>query len=124
MTRRRSPEQAVQHQVGKFLDLALPADAIWLHYPSGGYRRPVEARIFRSLGVRAGIPDLLVFHNGRVYGIELKAPGRRGLTEVQREMHARLEQCGVPCAVATTVDEVPDFLIPRIPLRAHLGGRA
>ena len=119
----RRPEQALHRACAQFLDLALPPDAIWLHYPSGGYRRPVEARIFKSLGVRAGIPDVLVFHSGKVYGIELKA-GSHTLTSIQRDMHRRLEQCGVPCCVATTVDEVADFLEPRIPLRAHLGGRA
>jgi hypothetical protein len=120
---RRRPEQALQHTVGRYLDVALPPDAMWAHYPAGGFRKPVEAKIFRSLGVRAGIPDILVFHCGRVYGIELKAPDRRGLTEAQRAMHARLEQCGVLCAVVTAVEEVEDFLSPHIPLRAHLGDR-
>ena len=120
--RRRRPEQALQHTVGKFLDVALPNDALWCHYPAGGKRSPIEARIFKSLGVRSGIPDLLLFHNGRVYGIELKV-GARTLTSIQRDMHRRLEQCGVDCCVATSVDEVADFLEPRIPLRAHLGGR-
>ncbi len=121
MTRRL--EQDLHRACAKFLDLALPPDAIWCHYPAGGKRSPIEARIFAGLGVRSGIPDLLLFHNGRVYGIELKA-GSRTLTPIQRDMHRRLEQCGVPCCVATTVDEVADFLEPRIPLRAHLGGRA
>jgi len=119
----KRPEQVLQRSVGQFLDLALPSNAIWLHYPSGGFRRPVEAKIFRALGVRAGVPDLLVVYEGGAYGIELKASGR-GLTPVQRAMHARLEACGVPCAVAQTVDEVAAFLAPHIPLRARLGGRS
>ena len=122
MTRRL--EQDLHRARAKFLDLALPPDAIWCHYPAGGKRSPIEARVFKSLGVKAGIPDLLLFHNGRVYAVELKAPGSRGLTDVQREMHRRLEVCGVPCCVVRTVDELADFLGSRIRLRAHLDGRA
>ena len=62
MTRRL--EQDLHRACAKFLDLALPPDAIWCHYPAGGKRSPIEARVFKS------------------------------------------------------------FLEPRIPLRAHLGGRA
>ena len=119
----KRPEQVLQHSVGQFLDLALPSNAIWLHYPSGGFRRPIEAKIFRALGVRPGVPDLLVFHEGCAYGVELKASGRK-LTEAQAAMHARLGACGVPCTVATTLEEVAAFLAPHIPLRARLGGRS
>lgn len=117
------PEQALQHATGQLLDLVLPKDALWLHYPAGGYRRPVEAKIFRSIGVKPGIPDLLVLHRGRCFGIELKV-GRRGLTPVQRRMHQRLEQCGVPCAVASSPEQVEQFLRDLdIPLRGSVEAR-
>lgn len=29
--------------------------------PNGGYRRPIEAAIFKGQGVQSGVPDLLIF---------------------------------------------------------------
>ena len=49
MRRRRArPEQALQRTVAQYLDLA------------GGYRNAIEGAIFKSLGVKAGVPDLAI----------------------------------------------------------------
>ena len=57
---KRRPEQALHRACAQYLDAVLPAGAVWWHTPSGGYRRRTEAAIFTGLGVKAGIPDLLV----------------------------------------------------------------
>ena len=31
--------------------------------------------MFKGLGVKAGVPDLILIHDGRTYGLELKADG-------------------------------------------------
>jgi len=31
--------------------------------------------VFKGLGVKAGVPDLILIHDGRTYGLELKADG-------------------------------------------------
>lgn len=33
---------------------------LMMHIPNGGYRKPSEAARFRALGVRAGVPDILL----------------------------------------------------------------
>jgi hypothetical protein len=118
--RRRRPEQALHRACAQFLDIALPDDVLWFHYPAGGFRKPVEAKILRSLGTRAGIPDLLIVHRGRLIAIELKGPGGR-LTPAQKAMHQRLTLAGAVVTTAKSLEELQDFLGQIIPLRASLG---
>lgn len=47
-------------------------DMLWFHCPNGGKRSKSEASLFKAMGVTAGIPDLVLIMDGRVYGLELK----------------------------------------------------
>ena len=49
---------------------------------NGGYRRPVEAAGLKGLGVRPDVPEVIAFHRGQVYAIELKTESGRA-TELQ-----------------------------------------
>ena len=83
---------------------ARPAAGVFaFHCPNGGWCSPVEAAIFKSLGVRAGVPDVLAVKAGQLYGLELKAPGGR-LSEAQRDTIAALEAAGAHVAVAAGLD--------------------
>jgi hypothetical protein len=88
----------------------------WTTFPAGNYYLNPRAagRLFR-LGMKTGIPDLLVWHNSRTFGIELKRKnGRR--SDLQVERHEALEAVGVPCAVCRSLQEVLTFLVEqRIP---------
>jgi hypothetical protein len=66
-------EQEIQRGVIDHLAWRGVPDLFYFHVPLGGYRRPVEAKIFKSLGVVAGIPDLVIICRGHVYALELKA---------------------------------------------------
>ncbi len=124
MTRRNRPEEALQRAVASYLDLALPKDAVWFHCPSGGGRSKAEAGIFKAMGVKAGVPDLIIIYQGRVTAIELKAPGGT-LSPGQKLMHARLSLAGVLVYTATRIEEVEGFLRGAgVPLRASTGARA
>jgi hypothetical protein len=81
----------------------LPADATWLHVPNQG----PSAEFTRALmgdGLKPGCPDLLLFHAGRGYGLEIKRPGERA-SVVQEAFHARLQASGVPVAVVHSPDD-------------------
>ena len=59
---------------------------------NGGFRRPVEAARLKGLGVRPGVPDVVAFHLGQVYAIELKcvrAAGQPTLSCRQSKTSAR-----------------------------------
>ena len=67
-------------------------------------------------GIIAGVPDVLLFHIGRGFLIELKAEDGQ-LTEAQMEVIAAATFAGVKCAVADSVDAVlrilDEWSIPR-----------
>ena len=80
------------------------------HMGNGGRRSKAEAGIFRALGVRAGVPDLLVWADGgRGFGVELKA-GTGKLSPAQTFWHATLETLGHRVYVVRSLDEMEAVL--------------
>ena len=122
--RRNQPEEALQRTVAEYLDRALPEDAVWFHCPNGGARTKAEAGVFKALGVKPGIPDILILWRGSLYCIELKPP-RRSLSESQKTMRALLVTAGARYAMARTVEAVETALaVWNVPLRASLRAAA
>jgi hypothetical protein len=75
-----------------------------LHPANGGARRPAEASIFQGLGVRAGASDLLLWHQGRSYALELKATRGR-VSAAQRQFLDDMRGAGVLIGVAFGLDQ-------------------
>ncbi len=123
MTRRNRPEEAFQRAVASYLDLALPRDAVWFHPPNGGARSKAEAGIFKAMGVKPGVPDIIVIYRGRVVAIELKSE-KGQLSPAQKLMQAQLTAAGSLVYTATRIEEVESFLRVVIPLRATTVVRA
>jgi hypothetical protein len=128
-------EDALHASVAAVLNLLLLPPAQWTTFPCGGYglTPAASARLFR-LGLRPGWPDILVVHDGRLFGIELKTrSGRLSRSRMVRtrsggarhvtgqvEMLAGLERAGVRIAVARSVDDVLAQLAAwHIPTRAR-----
>jgi hypothetical protein len=74
------------------------------HPANGGWRSPIEAAVFKGLGVVPGTPDVIAVHNGRCYGLELKAPGGC-ISKAQRAAIAALEAAGATCGIAEGLDQ-------------------
>ena len=108
MTRRR-PEQDVQKAIAEHLRLRRAPGVYWFHPANGGYRKPLEAAIMKSLGVTAGVPDLICIREGKTYGLELKAPNGR-LNESQRTAHEEMKAAGAEVAVAVGIDQALEWL--------------
>lgn len=114
------PEQTLHRQVAQFLDMALPATAFFCHVPNGGKRGKVEAAIFKSLGVKAGTPDLLIVWQGRCFWIELKSATGR-LSNVQRGLLNRLRSAGCETAICRSLEHVMEQLdVWGIPTRGRI----
>jgi hypothetical protein len=107
----KRPEQSLQRGVVRYLTLMENMGKLtYFHVPNGGKRSKVEAAIFKSLGVRAGVSDLvLLFPDARSAFIELKAPGGK-LTDAQKRFRCKVEGLGFPFAVCDAVDEVERFV--------------
>jgi hypothetical protein len=86
--------------------LPAPADAgqVWWHTPNGGQRRPIEAAILRGLGVRAGVSDLILVRQGRVFALELKGEGGRP-TEAQLQFIDDFRAAGGHAVVAEGLEQ-------------------
>jgi hypothetical protein len=68
-------EQEIHVAVVRHLRMRGVPDMLFFHVPNGGSRRPIEGAIFQSLGVLPGVADLLLFHAGRFFALELKRRG-------------------------------------------------
>jgi hypothetical protein len=109
MTRRNQPEAALQRSVIQHLRWGARGDTWWTHIPNGGRRSPTEAAIFKSLGVQAGSPDLLIIRAGQPLFMELKAAGRK-LSQAQIECHAALQRAGAQIETVDNIDAALAFL--------------
>lgn len=97
------PEQQIHRAVVQHLRQRGAPGLVFIHPANGGFRRPIEAAVFRGLGVRAGASDLLLWHEGKSYALELKAPGGRP-TEAQLEFLSDMENAGAFTCMAEGLD--------------------
>ena len=111
MTRRitRRPEEDLQRACVEYLRLCVPpppGGPFWFHVPNQrGTRTIYEAQILKALGVRAGVPDLIVCWRGRFLAIELKAPRGR-VSETQAETQASIAAAGGETHLCRSVDDL------------------
>ena len=111
MTARRHPEQQLQRAVVEYLRLMENMRKLtFFHPPNGGGRSKIEAAIFKGLGVRPGVPDLvLLLPPGRAAFIELKAGAGR-LSTAQMAFKKQVKSLGFRFAECRSVDEVERFV--------------
>lgn len=107
--RRARPEQAFQIALCRYLDVALPPDAVYFAIPNGFKRTKAEAGIAKAMGQKAGMPDLMVVSPHGCVGLECKA-AKGSLNAAQRAMAADLYDAGVPVAIVRTIEEADMFL--------------
>jgi hypothetical protein len=93
MPRRRQPEAQLQRAVIEHLRLRGSSDVFWYHIPMGGYRSRNAGAEMKSLGAKAGLPDLAFVKAGSAKFLELKAD-KGSLSEAQRDVHAQLRAAG------------------------------
>ena len=97
-------EARLHKEVADFLAVALRPPTFWTTFPAGG-GGIVRGRQLKAMGLKSGFPDLLIIHEGKAFGIELKAPGKY-LEPHQREMHAALLLAGMPVYTARSKEEI------------------
>src|SRR6478609_642957 len=100
---RRRPEQTIQRSVVQHLRCRGARGAVWWHVPNGGFRRPAEAKILAGLGVRAGVADICVVHDGKFFALELKAPSGRS-SDAQIAFRDEISAAGGFAAEAVGLD--------------------
>lgn len=104
--------------VKKYLDLALPPNAFYTTIAHGGFRLPINvARKLKNMGLKAGVPDILVVYRGIAIFIELKND-KGSLSPAQRETIARLSDAGSRTFLCRSIEEVEGTLRAFMPLKA------
>ncbi len=113
-------EDDLQASVADALNTLLLPPAMWFAMPVGHVElTAAQAARLSRIGVKRGLPDLLVVYNG-VFGIELKRVGgrlsntrivrtRRGAPRIldgQADTFPRLIRAGMRIAICHSVDEV------------------
>jgi hypothetical protein len=114
----RIAEADLHKSVAALLDVVLLPPALWTTFPAGyGKLGKATAGHLRGVGLKAGMPDIMIFHKGRCFGIELKVPGGK-LSKDQFEMHELLAEAGVPVEVCYNLEDVVTALIGfNLPIR-------
>ena len=101
---RATSEQAVQRAVCQHLHQRGASGLVWWHTPNGGRRTPAEAAIFSGLGVRPGVSDLILLHDGRAFALELKTERGRP-TAGQMQFISEFRAAGGEASIANGLDE-------------------
>lgn len=104
------PEQIFHQSVATFINAAYPG-LLWFHPAnSSGNRGPRLGGILKSMGVLAGVPDIvLILPTGLSGFIELKV-GKGSLSPAQKSFRDRAKESGALWAEARTLDEVEQTL--------------
>jgi hypothetical protein len=103
------PEEQLHRTVVDFLSIYYIRGLMaYCHVPNGGRRLKVEAGAFKAMGVRAGVPSLLIWtpESGH-FAIELKAGRRAVLSDAQVVWHSTLESllhCVYVCRSADDIE--------------------
>jgi hypothetical protein len=101
--RRQHPEQAIQAAIFQHLSWRGAPGVYVFHVPNGGLRSKSEARVFASIGVRRGVPDIIAVHQGRCYALEIKAENGRA-TDAQWQAIEDLRAAGAHAEVCYGLD--------------------
>lgn len=122
----KTPELELHRSVAEFMEWVVLPPALWTTFPAGWTSmRPGAAGRLKGCGLKAGMPDILVFYNSFTIGIELKTPSRRPSrpSPEQLDMHSQLQAAGVPVSVCRSIGEVERILRTyKIPLRKFSHG--
>ena len=102
-------EAQLQVSVIEYLNTVLIPPAFAFSIPNEGKRGKWQTVQLKRQGLVPGAPDILILHDGRCTGIELKTPS--GVVRPsQDEFLARMNKAGCPATVCRSIEDV----------RAHL----
>lgn len=96
-------EYQIHCAVVAHLERRAKPDVEWFHPPNGGLRNKIEAARFKLMGVKPGVPDIILAYRGNTYGLELKTLAGRPSVE-QMERIARLNAAGWHCCICHGLD--------------------
>ena len=107
---RRRPEEITQRACVQLLQLAVPeppSGPSWTAINPSPSKSKAVAGISKAMGLRPGVPDLLLVFRGRSIFVEFKA-GNNALSENQQFMRKEIVTAGGIVEIARSLD---DFVV-------------
>lgn len=106
-------EHQVQKAIAQYLDIRR---LCWFAIPNGGNRNLITATKLKAEGVKAGVPDICIVHDGMTFFLEVKRPktpsmAKGRLSAVQKEMIEKIEKAGGEVKVVYSVADVIEACI-------------
>ncbi len=96
-------EDQIQRAVVQHLRARGAPGLVFFHVPNGGRRGKIEGAIFKAMGVRAGVSDLILVHDSKIFALELKTETGRP-TESQLAFLTDIDRAGAYTAIAPGLD--------------------
>lgn len=112
----RVDEDALQIYAADVLRTFGVPGLLWWHTPNGGYRHIAVAKLLKSMGTKAGVPDLACIvpcpcmPNYNLGFVEIKLGKKGRLNEDQIEFEKACKGLRIPYVVARTPDEIDNAL--------------
>lgn len=106
-------ETELHRSIAQMLDLL---GWLWCHCPNGGKRHLREAAKLKAMGVKPGVPDILIFesweYGGRSgHGVAIELKGAKGrTTDAQEAWLGSLHNRGWLIAVCNSTEQVVEML--------------
>lgn len=108
---RQHPEDDIQKAVAEHLRARGEPGLVWWHTPNGmklGGKRnskgiAIQGARLKGLGARSGVSDIIAVHKGRIYCLELKAPGGTA-SDNQLKFLADMDKAGAYTCLAEGLD--------------------
>lgn len=104
------PEDKLQAQLVRYLNLVLIQPAFCAAVPNGGKRSKAEAAIMKATGTRAGMPDLIVVAPECVLFLEVKVPKTGTPSAAQKVVAHDLKAMGYQHFYVRSLEDVRDAL--------------
>lgn len=102
-------EQAIQRSIAAFLDVALPRDVFYTAVNPVPSKGKAVAGISKAMGMKAGVPDIVLCANGKFIGLEVKKEGEY-LRPTQRHIHQRIKDAGGKVYTVRSIEDVEEVL--------------
>ena len=99
---RAHTEDDIQRAVVTHLNVRGARGLVFFHVPNAPRSAQTGARL-KNMGMKAGVSDLILFHEERLYCLELKAPGGRA-TESQLQFMTDIGHAGAFCCICDSLD--------------------
>jgi hypothetical protein len=102
-------ENQIQRKIKQYLDIVLSADSFWTAINPIPSKSIIAAANSKAMGMKAGVPDILILHKGKTIWIEVKKEGGY-LSRRQKEVHEQIAMAGGDVFTARSVDDVQELL--------------